>query len=61
MSGGRWLYLPSVRTHRSIDSALIAGSEYVAAHLMRTDVPETPRVQSHDSRAEDADLLNQID
>jgi hypothetical protein len=61
MSGGRWLYMSSVRTHRSIDSTLIAGSEYLAAHLMRTDVLETWRVQSHDSLAEDADLLNQID
>jgi hypothetical protein len=53
--------MSSVRTHRSIDSTLIAGSEYLAAHLMRTDVLETWRVQSHDSLAEDADLLNQID
>jgi hypothetical protein len=61
MSGGRWLYLSSVRTQGLIDSTLIAGSEYLAAHLMRTDVLETWRVQSHDSLAEDADLLNQID
>ena len=30
-------------------------------HLMRTDVLETWRVQSHNSLADDADLLNQID